>query len=89
MSSSHACNQIVGEFAGKRSRSAHPGNRQGLKPAIEPRARMVALPIGPAQSAPDTFQYSIVISITYGDQNLVLHLQSLCLEALQPTLVAA
>lgn len=42
----------------------------GLKPAIEPRARMVALPVGPAQVTPDTFQYSIVISITYAGPSL-------------------
>ena len=33
----------------------------GLKPAIEPRARMAALPIGPALVPPGTLQYSIVI----------------------------
>jgi hypothetical protein len=42
----------------------------GLKPAIEPRARMVALPVGPAQVTPDTLQYSIVISITYAGPSL-------------------
>jgi hypothetical protein len=43
----------------------------GLKPAIEPSARMAALPVGPAQVTPGTLQYSIVISITYADQYLV------------------
>lgn len=42
----------------------------GLKPAIEPRARMAALPAGQAQVTPDTLQYSIVISITYADECL-------------------
>jgi hypothetical protein len=43
----------------------------GLKPAIEPRARMAALPIGPAQVTPGTLQYSTLISITYGGEYLV------------------
>ena len=44
--------------------------KSGLKPAIESRARMVALPVGPAQVTPDTLQYSIVISMTYVGQSL-------------------
>jgi len=41
-----------------------------LKPAIEQRARMAALPVGRAQVIPDTLQYSIAISITYADEYL-------------------
>jgi hypothetical protein len=41
-----------------------------LRPAIEPRARMVALPVGPARVPHGTLQYSIAISITYADQYL-------------------
>ena len=36
----------------------------GLKSAVEPRARMVALPVGWACVPPGPLQYSIVISIT-------------------------
>src|SRR5271169_1162344 len=50
---------------------------------------MVALPFGRARATPGTRQYSIIISITYADEDLADHLQGLCLEALQPTLVAA
>jgi hypothetical protein len=41
-----------------------------LKPAIELRARIMALPVGLAPVPPDTLQYSFVISITYDDENL-------------------
>ena len=42
----------------------------GLKPAIDTRARMVALPDGPAQVTPDTLQYSTAISIICADKSL-------------------
>jgi hypothetical protein len=61
-------------FCMRRAQAAQTGLQlllnPSLRPAIEPRARMVALPVGPARVPHGTLQYSIAISITYADQYL-------------------